>query len=198
MPLPTRPQQLGLLILLGLVSGLHLLQDVASAPADTRHPGSHGDGQERARHRARAAARRRNHQLRFDRRVSRLRHRHRQGADRRAARHPHHLIDVVEPTEEYTAARYVRDAVAAIEQIYARGRWPILVGGTGLYYRALVRGLFPGPGADAKMRGRLEAIARRRGVEFLHRMLKRVDPPSAGAFSRAISNAWSARSRCTF
>jgi tRNA dimethylallyltransferase len=92
---------------------------------------------------------------------------------------PHHLIDVVEPTEEYTAARYARDAVAAIEGIYERGRWPILVGGTGLYYRALVRGLFPGPGADARMRARLEAIATRRGVEFLHRMLRRIDPASA-------------------
>ncbi len=92
---------------------------------------------------------------------------------------PHHLIDVVEPTDEYTAARYVGDAVAAIAQIYARGRWPIIVGGTGLYYRALVRGLFPGPGADAKMRSRLDDIARRRGVEFLHRMLERVDRDSA-------------------
>jgi tRNA dimethylallyltransferase len=92
---------------------------------------------------------------------------------------PHHLIDVVEPTEEYTAARYTRDAVSAIESIYERGRWPILVGGTGLYYRALVRGLFPGPGADARMRARLEAVATRRGVEFLHRMLRRIDPASA-------------------
>jgi tRNA dimethylallyltransferase len=96
---------------------------------------------------------------------------------------PHHLIDVVEPTEEYTAARYVRDAVAAIDSIYDRGRWPILVGGTGLYYRALVRGLFPGPGADARMRGRLEAIASRQGVEHLHRMLRRFDPASADRIS---------------
>ena len=92
---------------------------------------------------------------------------------------PHHLIDVVEPTDEYTAARYVRDTVAVIEAIYSRGNRPILVGGTGLYYRALVRGLFPGPGADARMRERLEAIAGKRGVERLHRMLKRVDPASA-------------------
>ena len=68
---------------------------------------------------------------------------------------PHHLIDLVDPTDEYTAARYARDTVAAIEQIYGRGRRPIIVGGTGLYYRALVRGLFPGPGADANMRSRL-------------------------------------------
>ena len=99
-------------------------------------------------------------------------------ADRRGI--SHHLIDVADPTDEYTAARYVRDAVAAIEQIYQRGRRPIIVGGTGLYYRALVRGLFPGPGADAGMRGRLERIAQRRGVEFLHRMLRRVDAASAG------------------
>ena len=92
---------------------------------------------------------------------------------------PHHLIDIVEPTDEYTAARYVADTVAVIEQIYGRGHWPIIVGGTGLYYRALVRGLFPGPGADAQMRSRLERIAQRRGVEFLHRMLARIDPASA-------------------
>jgi tRNA dimethylallyltransferase len=98
-------------------------------------------------------------------------------AERRGV--PHHLIDLVDPTDEYTAARYVDDALAAIEHIYGRGRWPIIVGGTGLYYRALVRGLFPGPGADAKMRSRLENIARRRGVEFLHRMLARVDAASA-------------------
>ena len=91
---------------------------------------------------------------------------------------PHHVIDVAEPTEEYTAAMYVRDAMGAIEDIYDRGRWPIIVGGTGLYYRSITRGLFPGPGADAEMRARLEAIAKHRGVEFLHRMLQRVDPQS--------------------
>ena len=59
------------------------------------------------------------------------------------------------------------------------GGGPSSSGAQVCYYRALVRGLFPGPGADATMRGRLEEIARRRGVEFLHRMLKRVDPASA-------------------
>ena len=92
---------------------------------------------------------------------------------------PHHLIDVAEPTEEYTAARYAADAVAAIVQIYARGNWPIIAGGTGFYYRALVRGLFPGPGAHHALRTRLGAIAGRRGAPFLHRMLGRVDPASA-------------------
>jgi tRNA dimethylallyltransferase len=92
---------------------------------------------------------------------------------------PHHLIDIVEPTAEYTAAQYARDAAGAIREIQARGRLPFVVGGTGFYYRALTRGLFPGPGRDGKARERLEAIASRRGVQFLHRMLKRFDPPSA-------------------
>ena len=92
---------------------------------------------------------------------------------------PHHLIDEADPTEEYTAARYAVEASAAIRDIHRRGRVPILVGGTGLYYRALTRGLFPGPGKDARVRRRLEATGARRGVEFLHRMLRRVDPASA-------------------
>lgn len=92
---------------------------------------------------------------------------------------PHHLIDVAAPTEEYSAARYAREAAAAIRGITARGRVPILVGGTGLYYRALTRGFFPGPGRDAALRGRLERIADRKGVERLHRMLARVDRGSA-------------------
>jgi tRNA dimethylallyltransferase len=92
---------------------------------------------------------------------------------------PHHLIDIADPTEEYTAAQYARDAAAVIADIHARGRLPILVGGTGFYYRALTRGLFPGPGKDAGLRERLEASATRRGVEWLHRMVARVDPESA-------------------
>jgi tRNA dimethylallyltransferase len=92
---------------------------------------------------------------------------------------PHHLIDIVEPTEEYTAARYARDASRVIAEMHGRGRLPIVVGGTGFYYRALTRGLFPGPGRDARLRERLRAIAGRRGIDFLHRMLRRLDPPSA-------------------
>jgi len=92
---------------------------------------------------------------------------------------PHHLIDIADPGEEYTAAQYARDASAAIRDIHARGRLPLLVGGTGFYYRALTRGLFPGPGRDAELRRRLESIAERRGVPFLHRMLRKVDPESA-------------------
>ncbi len=92
---------------------------------------------------------------------------------------PHHLVDVVDPDEPYTAARYAREAAAAVRRITAAGHLPIVVGGSGLYYRALTRGLFDGPGRDDALRGRLTRIARRRGVERLHRMLARVDAPSA-------------------
>jgi tRNA dimethylallyltransferase len=92
---------------------------------------------------------------------------------------PHHLIDIVDPAEEYTAAQFARDAARTIEDIRARGRLPIVTGGTGFYYRALTRGLFPGPGRDVVLRGRLEAIAARRGLPFLHALLKRVDRESA-------------------
>jgi tRNA dimethylallyltransferase len=99
-------------------------------------------------------------------------------ADRRGI--PHHLIDIADPTEVYTAAQYARDAASVIRDVHARGRLPILVGGTGFYYRALVRGLFPGPGADPALRDRLDRLAARRGPERLHRLLAHVDPPSGG------------------
>jgi tRNA dimethylallyltransferase len=92
---------------------------------------------------------------------------------------PHHLIDIADPTDVYTAAQFARDAARVIREIHARGNLPILIGGTGFYYRALTRGLFPGPGADAALRTRLNHVADRRGVERLHRMLQRADPDSA-------------------
>ena len=92
---------------------------------------------------------------------------------------PHHLIDIADPTDEYTAAQYAQDAAAAIRDIQARGALPIVTGGTGFYFRALTRGLFPGPGRDAGLRTRLNLIAERRGVEWLHRLLRRVDAASA-------------------
>jgi len=91
---------------------------------------------------------------------------------------PHHLIDIVEPTEPYTAAQFAADANRVIRDVLARGKLPILVGGTGFYFRALTRGLFPGPGANQPLRARLNRIAERRGPEFLHRMLARIDPAS--------------------
>ena len=92
---------------------------------------------------------------------------------------PHHLIDIADPTEVYTAAQYARDAAATIRDIHQRGGLPIVVGGTGFYYRALTRGLFPGPAADEQLRARLNRIADGRGPERLHRLLQRVDAESA-------------------
>lgn len=98
-------------------------------------------------------------------------------ADQRGV--PHHLIDLVEPTDVYSAARYGTEAAAVARDVVARGRLPILVGGTGFYYRALVRGIFPGPARDPAVRARLDRIAARKGPEALHRWLARIDPPSA-------------------
>jgi tRNA dimethylallyltransferase len=92
---------------------------------------------------------------------------------------PHHLIDIVDPRDEYTAADYARDAARVIAEIHARGRVPIVTGGTGFYYRALTRGLFPGPGKDPGLRERLGRTADRRGTAFLWRMVRRFDPASA-------------------
>jgi tRNA dimethylallyltransferase len=91
----------------------------------------------------------------------------------------HHLIDIADPTEVYTAARFAADAAATIRELHRRGVLPVLVGGTGFYYRALTRGLFPAPGANPALRARLERVAARRGPERLHRMLARIDPASA-------------------
>lgn len=105
------------------------------------------------------------------------------GTDKMPAEHqqgiPHHLVDLVAPTDVYSAARYGNEAAAIAREVTARGRLPVLVGGTGFYYRALVRGIFPGPTRDEHLRSRLERVAARRGPEFLHRWLGRVDPPSA-------------------
>ena len=92
---------------------------------------------------------------------------------------PHHMVDVADPTEEYSAARYAREAAAVIRDITARGKLPIVVGGTGLYYRALTRGFFPGPPRQPDLRARLERIADTRGSERLHTLLARVDAGSA-------------------
>jgi tRNA dimethylallyltransferase len=92
---------------------------------------------------------------------------------------PHHLIDIADATDVYTAARFAEDAERAIRDIHRRGRLPVLVGGTGFYYRALTRGLFPGPGADDDLRKRLDRIAVRKGPERLHRLLQSVDAESA-------------------
>lgn len=95
------------------------------------------------------------------------------------ARARHHLIDVRDPWETYSAAEFARDARAAIDDILARGRVPILAGGTGLYFRALLDGLSDMPEADAGMRAAIEAEARARGWAALHAELATVDPAAA-------------------
>jgi tRNA dimethylallyltransferase len=95
------------------------------------------------------------------------------------ARAPHHLIDVADPDQPFTAGEYSRRARAALREIAARGRLPIVTGGTGLYLRALTDGLFAGPERQTKLRARLEASRSRRTDGWLHRLLKRLDPASA-------------------
>lgn len=96
---------------------------------------------------------------------------------------PHHLIDISEPTETFTAGRYARLASRAIREIESRGCMPLLVGGTGFYLRALVTPFFESPDTDAKLRERLMRLRDRHGPERLHRMLERLDPPAAQGIS---------------
>jgi len=95
------------------------------------------------------------------------------------ARIPHHLIDVADPDQPFTAGAYSRAARAALRQIAARGGLPIVTGGTGLYLRALTEGLFAGPERQTSLRARLRDSAQRRGSVWLHRTLTRLDPASA-------------------
>ena len=91
----------------------------------------------------------------------------------------HHLVDVVDPDDRYQAARFRQDAAAAIEAIRARGRLPVVVGGTGLYIRALVRGLDPAPPADPDYRRELASIAATEGRASLHARLSLAAPAVA-------------------
>jgi tRNA dimethylallyltransferase len=93
---------------------------------------------------------------------------------------PHHLLDVVGPDERYHAARFRADAVAAIATIRTRGRLPVVVGGTGLYVRALLKGLTPAPPADPALRETLERFAAAHGAPALHARLATVSPEVAG------------------
>src|SRR5262252_5324326 len=92
---------------------------------------------------------------------------------------PHHMIDIREPDEVFTAGDYQREARRVLEELRGRRKLPILVGGTGLYLRALIEGLFEGPTRSAYWRNRLEMIAERKGRAYLHRLLKRLDPAAA-------------------
>jgi tRNA dimethylallyltransferase len=93
---------------------------------------------------------------------------------------PHHMIDIREPDQLFTAGDYQREARSVLEDLARRSRIPILVGGTGLYLRALTEGLFQGPARSAYWRTRMESLAELRGREYLHRLLRRLDPDAAG------------------
>lgn len=92
---------------------------------------------------------------------------------------PHRLIDICEPDETYSAARFRRDALQAIDEIHANQRVPLLVGGSGLYFRSLESGISDLPDADEKIRQQLESEANELGWETMHRRLARIDPVAA-------------------
>lgn len=92
---------------------------------------------------------------------------------------PHHLLDYVSPFINYTAADWAKDALEKIAEIESRGKIPILVGGTGFYLRTLKEPLFESPKTDEKLRTRLTEIRQKKGAEFLHKMLQRVDKKAA-------------------
>jgi tRNA dimethylallyltransferase len=100
---------------------------------------------------------------------------------------PHHLVDICDPAERYSAGRFVTDALAQMRAIRARGRVPLLVGGTMLYLRALRQGLAPLPQASGELRARLDARAGREGWPALHAELARIDPQAAARIQPADS-----------
>ena len=95
------------------------------------------------------------------------------------ARAPHHLIDITDPDQPFTAGAYSRAARTLLAEISGRGAVPIVTGGTGLYLRALTEGLFEGPERHETLRQRLRATAQKHGTAWLHRILRRLDPASA-------------------
>ncbi len=98
---------------------------------------------------------------------------------------PHHLIDIIEPSEAYSAARFVADAERLISEITARGALPLLVGGTMLYFKALFEGLDAMPAADREVRAAIAAKLERDGLAVLYRELQRVDPVTAARLKPA-------------
>jgi len=118
---------------------------------------------------------------------------------------PHHLLDVAAPEQAFTAGDYSRRAREVIAEISGRGRLPIVVGGSGLYLRALLEGLFPGPPRSEELRERLRQRAAERGSPYLHRVLRRLDPSASAKIHandapkliRAIEVCLASRARMT-
>ena len=100
------------------------------------------------------------------------------GAEERAAA-PHHLLDIIDPAQSYSAAQFVADARRLISEIRARGRWPLLVGGTMMYFKALVDGIDEMPAADPAIRAAIDAEAAQHGWPAMHARLAEVDPVTA-------------------
>ncbi|RUO80182.1 tRNA (adenosine(37)-N6)-dimethylallyltransferase MiaA [Idiomarina tyrosinivorans] len=100
-------------------------------------------------------------------------------SDAEQQRAPHHLIDICDPAESYSAADFQRDALRCVEDVLARGKQPILVGGTMLYYKALLEGLSQLPQADPEIRAQLNQEITQKGLEVLHQRLQALDPVSA-------------------
>ena len=92
---------------------------------------------------------------------------------------PHRLLDILDPAEAYSAADFRRDALAAMADIVAAGRIPLLVGGTMLYFKALLEGLSPLPSADPEVRARIEQQSAEQGWNALHQQLQEIDPVAA-------------------
>lgn len=118
---------------------------------------------------------------------------------------PHHLIDIASPEELVTAGGYSRPARQALSEINARGHLPIVVGGSGLYLRALLEGLFSGPPRSEELRNRLRERSAERGSDYLHKLLQRIDPAAAQTIHandvpkvvRALEVSFSARAPMT-
>lgn len=121
------------------------------------------------------------------------------------ARVPHHLIDVVSPSELFTAGDYLRLGRQELNAIHSRNHLPVVVGGTGLYLRALLEGLFAGPPRSEELRLRLRERVNEKGPEYLHRLLRRLDPTAAAAIHpndvskivRAVEICLGSRARMT-
>jgi tRNA dimethylallyltransferase len=96
---------------------------------------------------------------------------------------PYHLIDIIEPSESFSAGLFLKFANSAIENIHKRGKLIIAVGGTALYIKALLYGLFEGPSADRQIRDELKAQAQNQGLQSLYRKLQEVDPATAAKIS---------------